>query len=487
MTTCDNCGSPVTPGDTFCGVCGTYLDWNSPTRAPATTSPAPATTPPDPAAALPDPADPPTAAASHRPADPPTAADSNTGPAAPISATTSTGPTPELSAAPVPTGHATTTGWTTGSPSPAPPSPDAAPTNAAPTDGSNSDKANSDEANGSRDDVAEPEASDQAPEQTARNSPGARSAEPGHDDPAGAEPETRSATDSDRRSRAAALVVPVSEAGPAAAVPVRDVAVDAPGRDRPGAVQPGRPVAPRPVLREFADERAGGQLACPHCGTANPPDRVFCRRCGRSLAGAVAQGKDRRGWRFRWPRGRGRLWRLLAFLLILALLVGAGWAAVHWGPRAVDAILDRLATAEATTPNATSASSSARNHGPELVADGLSNRYWSPTAGRGAGEWVELRFDVPIRVLDVIISGGVSPDQAEYLERGRPADVLVSTWTSAGVRTDNRFRLADRAGPQHFAVTAGDTTRLRVTIESGYALGPGRAPAIAEIEVFRRP
>lgn len=471
MTTCDNCGSQVTPGDTFCGVCGAYLDWSSP---------APASPVPDPSAQT-------TAPASTTPAS----RDQTTTPASTTPATASGGSTPDASVVPVPAGPGATTGPTTGSPAPV-----LAPLEAAASSGANEEgteqpvshrdghqAAKAESGWPSRNAVAGASATDADQPDPAVDDGRAETAS-GQPDPAVAPARE---TDSDRRSRAAALVVPVSEAGPPVAVPARDVAVDPVGRDRPGAVQPGRPVAPRPALREFVDEQADSQLICPHCGTANPADRIFCRRCGRSLAGAVAQRKDRRRWRFRRPRGRGRLWRLLAFLLALALLVGAGWAAVHWGPRAVDAILDRLATAEATTPNATSASSSARNHGPGLVADGLSNRYWSPTSGRGAGEWVELRFDRPIRVLDLIVSGGVSADQAEYLERGRPADILVSTWTSDGVRTDNRFRLADRAGPQPFALTAGDTTRLRVTVESGYALGPGRAPAIAEIEVFRRP
>ncbi|HWS34194.1 MAG TPA: hypothetical protein VN408_15800 [Actinoplanes sp.] len=466
MTTCDNCGSPVTPGDAFCGVCGTYLDWNSPAPSPATPSAAtlPAEGPADPVPAP--------ATSSAGPADPGSAAARTTGSPAPAATVEETATVEESSAG-------------AGRPAPHQDGRLAAEAGSADRDEAEAGHSDREKSEPDQDHRATPDDAESEPDQDHRATPDDAETEPDRPEPAAEQ--VLAETESDRRKRAAALVVPVSEAGPAVAVPARDVVMDTIGRDRPGAVQPGRPVAPRPVLREFADEQTAGQLVCPHCDTANPPDRVFCRRCGRSLAGAVAQGKDRRKWRFRWPRGRGRLWRLLAFLLILALLVGAGWAAAHWGPRAVDAVLDRLATAEATTPNATSASSSARSHGPGLVADGLSNRYWSPTSGRGAGEWVELRFDVPIRVLDVIISGGVSPDQAEYLQRGRPADVMVSTWTSGEVRTDHRFRLADRAGPQHFAVTAGDTTRLRVTIESGYALGPGRAPAIAEIEVFRRP
>ena len=283
-------------------------------------------------------------------------------------------------------------------------------------------------------------------------------------------------------------MVPVAETPVRAEVRTAPRApVRASGADQPVAVQPGKPVAPRPVLREFADADAGDQVACPVCGTLNPAGRSFCRRCGSAMTAAPAAKRSHRRWRIRWPRGRGRLRRLLAVLLVVALLALAAWAAVRWGPRAVDAVRDRLAKPALTTPARMSASSSDRGHGPELVSDGLSNRYWSPSRGRGAGEWVEVGFDQPIRVLNLIISGGVSQEQDDYLRQGRPAAVVVSTWTADGVRTDRNLQLADRAGPQTFAFTAGDTTRLRVTVTSGYALGRDRAPAIAELEVFRRP
>ena len=49
MTLCDNCGSPVTPGDAFCGVCGAYLDWGG-AEAPAGQAAGTAAPPASPAA-----------------------------------------------------------------------------------------------------------------------------------------------------------------------------------------------------------------------------------------------------------------------------------------------------------------------------------------------------------------------------------------------------------------------------------------------------
>ncbi|BCJ56017.1 zinc ribbon domain-containing protein [Actinoplanes sp. NBRC 14428] len=445
MTLCDNCGSPVTQGDAFCGVCGAYLDWGATQAAPVPVGapPAPTPEPSVPAAAPPTP-------------DP-----------GPASSPALARPTPVRAAAPpTPVSDA----------APSKPVPDAAASGSAPAARALSDAEPEPPAEPAPDPEPTPD-----PELTPDSEPAQPRGTPGPDGP-------DTPPVADRANRAAALVVPVPEALLRAAVrEVPRTPARVGGPDQPGAVQPGRPVAPRPVLREFSDTDAGGQVACPVCGTQNPAGRSFCRRCGSAMTAAPAPVRSRRRWRIRWPRGRGRLRRLLAILLVVVLLAAAAWAAVRWGPRAVDAVRDRLAKPTLITPARTSASSSARGHGPELVSDGLSNRYWSPAAGRGPGQWVELGFDTPVRVLNLIISGGVSKAQDEYLRHGRPAAVVVSTWTSDDVRTDRRLQLADHAGPQTFTFTAGDTARLRVTITSGYALDRTHPPAIAEIEVFRRP
>lgn len=288
-------------------------------------------------------------------------------------------------------------------------------------------------------------------------------------------------------NRAAALVIPVAEA---TLRPIAEpiVVPREPSADQPGAVQPGRPVAPRPVLREFTEvPDVAGEVTCPNCAARNPADRAFCRRCGQSLRAGPSVARARRRFRLRWPRGRGRLRRLLAVLLALLLLALMVWAGVQYGPRLVDAVRDRTATPKPVTPTAVTASSAARGHAAELVGDGLNNRYWAPAAGKGKGAWVELTFGEPIRVLSVIVHGGVSPQQQKYAADGRPAGVLLSMWTRDGVLTEKRLQLVDRAGPQTFEMAVGGVARMRLTVESGYGLTGDRVPAIGEIEVFKRP
>jgi hypothetical protein len=290
-------------------------------------------------------------------------------------------------------------------------------------------------------------------------------------------------------SRAAALVVPVPEAGagplaPAAAAPAADPAADA---DQPRAVQPGRPVAPRPVVRDFSADPAEGDLVCPHCGTVNPAGRSFCRRCGKPLVAAAEPAKVRR--RRRWPRFRfGALRRPLAVLTVLALIAAAVLAGLRRGPGAVEAVRDKLAKPALTPPSAVTASSSARGHAAEAVSDGLNNRYWAPATDRPAkGQYVELSFETPIRVLDLIVHAGASPQQDQFVEQARPADATLVFFTADGKRTDRPVHLGDRPGPQTFHQVHGGVTRLRLVIGTGYGIRRARAMAVAEIEVFRRP
>jgi predicted nucleic acid-binding Zn ribbon protein len=290
-------------------------------------------------------------------------------------------------------------------------------------------------------------------------------------------------------SRAAALVVPVPEPGakPAAPVAATPAPVADPDADQPRAVQPGRPVAPRPVVRDFSAEPAEGDLVCPHCGTVNPAGRSFCRRCGKPLVPEAEPVKARR--RRRWPRFRfGGLRRLLAVVVVLALIAAAVLAALRWGPGAVEAVRDKLAKPALTPPSAVTASSSAKGHAAEAVADGLNNRYWAPATDRPAkGQYVELTFETPIRVLDLIVHAGASPQQDQFVEQARPADVTLVFFTEDGKRTDRPLHLADRPGPQTFHEVHGGVSRIRLVIGTGYGIRRGHAMAVAEIEVFRRP
>jgi len=176
-------------------------------------------------------------------------------------------------------------------------------------------------------------------------------------------------------------------------------------------------------------------------------------------------------------------------LLAAALLAGLGYGAVRLGSRANDAVRDRLVTPQPVSPASVRASSQARDHPAGLVADGLSNSYWAPDAdGTGRGEYVELTFAGPFRLLNLIIHTGVSAQQDAFLRQARPAELELTTWTSRpGPEQRTTLRLADRAGPQTFRHVVADVVRIRLTVLDSYGSGPGRRTAIGEVEVFRRP
>ncbi|KXK60165.1 hypothetical protein AWW66_20345 [Micromonospora rosaria] len=438
MRVCDNCGAEVVPGDDFCGNCGAFLAWDATDDTAPRTRPVPAGT-----------------------GRPPTGTDD-----APTG-TRHPDPAPGTDAAPAI------------DPAPEPES-DPGPQ---PVVGQRAGAGAGADRTGWTDDVDDSARQDAQP-----------------DPPPPPAPDSR---------RAAALVVPVRPAttgdaapadptsahptgtDPTATVPAQ---VDRPAADQPRAVQPGRPVAPAPVVRDFTGDRPGGpdDVVCPHCGTGNPRGRSFCRRCGRPLD-ATAQPAATVPWwrRLRWPRrrsGGGWLRRLLAVLLVLALIAALALVVVRFGRPVLDTIRDRTATPEAILPTEVTASSEARGHPARSTVDGLNNRYWAPATDQpAAGQYVELTFDPPIRLLDLIVHTGASPQQDDFVSQARPAELTMTLWTRDGTRTTTPLRLTDRPGPQTFHHVAGDVTRLRLTIGAVYGQERGRRVALAEVEVFRRP
>ncbi|MFD0971903.1 NADase-type glycan-binding domain-containing protein [Plantactinospora endophytica] len=271
------------------------------------------------------------------------------------------------------------------------------------------------------------------------------------------------------------------------------------------AVQPARPQVRRPVVRQRppAPDEGSGDVVCPACATGNPRDRRFCRRCGAAL-GTVRPGPAApvSWWRrlcralvrgARWlvrPRsgGWGLVHRIGILLLVVALLAGLGYGVVRLGARADDAVRDRLADPEPVSPVSVRASSQARNHSAGLVVDGLSNSYWAPAEnGAGRGEYVELTFGTPFRLLDLIVHPGVSAQRDVFLRQARPAELELTVWTGQGGSESSTLRLADQAGPQTFRRVFPDVLRIRLTVRQSYGGAADRRTAIAEVEIFRRP
>jgi hypothetical protein len=297
-------------------------------------------------------------------------------------------------------------------------------------------------------------------------------------------------------SAAPVSAAPVS-AAPVSAAPISAVPVS-PGVHRPDEVRD----RVRPVPVEDPDPAPPVQIHCPACGARNHPSRRICHDCGKSLAGAP--GAAATSW---WRRLLARLFgpreyragdrRAVAqprrwgrgLVLLLVLVVAAGLCLVlptrGLVVRLITEVKDRTSSHAPLTPTAARASSAAQGAGAEHVIDGASNQYWAP-AGPAEGAWVEVDLPQPSRLLEVIVTTGVSPDKQQFLAQGRPHEVDVTVTDASGKVEQVGINLHDAPGGQTFKVKMDDAVRVRLTIKSAYGTGAGKVCALAELEIFVR-
>ncbi|MEW2340486.1 NADase-type glycan-binding domain-containing protein [Streptomyces griseoaurantiacus] len=287
--------------------------------------------------------------------------------------------------------------------------------------------------------------------------------------------------------RARSLLVPVDEPAPRT-VPRPAVAP----------VLPGVPVADRPEVR--APGQAAGAIGgppCPWCATPNPPGRHYCVRCAMSLAGEEQAAVNRSWWRRMtdfgnretpWagdrPRLRRTFDRILTWVVAALVLTGAVYACFQI-PRGVQATRDHFAKRAPLSPDTVRASRSYPGHKPALAFDKLNNTWWGPgVVQSGKGEWIEARFAQPTRLLDVLVTSGVSTHADELNQSALPHFLEARITTADGRTSTRRIALDQVAGAQRRAFRAHDVTAVRLTVESSYAASEKKQVALAEIEFF---
>ncbi|MBW4720277.1 zinc-ribbon domain-containing protein [Saccharothrix obliqua] len=250
-----------------------------------------------------------------------------------------------------------------------------------------------------------------------------------------------------------------------------------------GPVTPGRPDAKRPLPTTGADVSVVGP-PCPNCGTTNPPDRRFCRRCATPLhPDGTATPAARRG-RWRWRGDRSRWLRRLAALLAVVVLVVAAWL---FHPKALELwedLRDRLATAAPVAPAGVTANAEVPGHPATSAADGLSNRYWGAPA---VGDEVRFAFAAPFRLLSLVVHTGASAEEEGFAGQARPTTVDVLVTTADGGTRALTLHLEDRPGPQRTDTGISDVVEIRFTVRTAAGLAEGRHVALGEVEFFRRP
>ncbi|MFI0941156.1 NADase-type glycan-binding domain-containing protein [Streptomyces sp. NPDC021020] len=292
---------------------------------------------------------------------------------------------------------------------------------------------------------------------------------------------------------AAQAPAPVPPAVPQGSVPPRRPG--APAEEAPEAdpapvrpVLPGRPVAPRPVVRPLPEPEEAEGEPCPNCGTLNPPDRRFCRRCAAPLNPAPARAALP-WWRTIWPfrrrvrAGSGRFKRLLVILLVVAVLAVGVFFALPAGRGLFEDTKDKLDGAKSIRPTHATASAQIPGHPAANTLDGLNNRYW---AAPSAGATITYTFAKPIRLVDVIITNGASTTLKQYQAEGRALTIDLDTTSSNGTTHHQELTLDDRPGDQTFTTGVSDVTTARLTLRAPAGLTKGHHLALAEVEFFRR-
>lgn len=256
-----------------------------------------------------------------------------------------------------------------------------------------------------------------------------------------------------------------------------------PDVEQPQAVPPAQPVAPqRTSTRPAATEPVGDGPVCPHCGTVNRAGAKFCRTCGTALTEAPAPRPAAR--RRRAHRTGGSPWpRRIVALVVVAALVVAGFVLAPYIGNVAQTVLDKLGTPASISPTKVTGSADVPGHPFGAAVDGVSNQYWGAPS---VGDWVQFRFQQPFRLVGVIITPGASTDPTAFAQQARPTKVDLDITTSSGTTTTLPIVLADKPGPETTNTGVSDVVMIRLVIVAAADQRPGRSIALGEIEFFKR-
>lgn len=257
----------------------------------------------------------------------------------------------------------------------------------------------------------------------------------------------------------------------------------------PAAVRPGQRISnvPRVIPTDREPSTSAGELICATCGTGNPSDRNFCRRCADSLAvKRIPEALDVRRpswWRrlFRRPEGKALpagtrpRWksrrfptRSIASVAVLGLLGGGAYANGNSIGGAPQRVMDELLDSP-VVPTKMNASDSIDGSKPELANDKFSNTFWTTNLKEGEREnYLEATFPGPTRLVYVFITG-LRSEPPPRREEQRPSKVLISV-RHEGAKDGTPYQdfpvveVADDGKRHGFYVGADNVRDVKLTI-----------------------
>jgi hypothetical protein len=195
-------------------------------------------------------------------------------------------------------------------------------------------------------------------------------------------------------------------------------------------------------------------------------------------------GSQEAPWAGDRPRLRRAFDRVLSWLgivIVLSLLI----VLVINIPQGIQATRDHFAKRAEVSPDRFTASRYYPGHKPGLAFDKLNDTWWGPGVSQsGEGQWIEARFDQPTRLLDLIITPGVSTRADQLRKSALPHRVKATITGADGKKTTRQLTLDQGAGPQRRAFRVGAVSAVRFTIESAHGISESKQVAIAEIEFF---
>ncbi|TWF95508.1 NADase-type glycan-binding domain-containing protein [Saccharopolyspora dendranthemae] len=267
---------------------------------------------------------------------------------------------------------------------------------------------------------------------------------------------------------------------PSSEAPTRRIPVAQP--EQPEAVQPAEPVAPRPESTAPVEEAVQDGPPCPSCGTANPPDRRFCRRCAHQLH-PTGPATPRKQSRRLSNHDRHKLWRRLVILAAVILLVVAALLLYPLGKEAVQDVLDKTSEAVPVAPTSVTASDSVPGHPAGALTDVRTDVYWGAP---GPGAWADFDFDQPFRLVGMLVHIGPSSKPDGFAAQARPSKLdIIITQADGSTRTISTG-LADQPSQPKIYIGTSDVTRVRIVVREATDLTEGKHIATSLVEFFQR-